>query len=77
MALYILIAGALAYIKDMNVKNIEKTRLAKPVVAQELSLNMNGSIFDDLFYSFQFRDWSKEALMDLCAGLIITKPAKN
>ncbi|MDR2591689.1 MAG: hypothetical protein LBC59_02645 [Chitinispirillales bacterium] len=73
MALNILIAGALAYINDMNDKHKERARLAKHAKTQKLSLNINKSIFDDLFYSFQFRDWSKEALMDLCAGLIIAK----
>lgn len=76
MALYILIAGALAYAKDMNAKNITNARAKKLTSAQVLSLNMNNSIFGDLYYSFQFRDWSKEALMDLCAGLIVSKEVK-
>jgi hypothetical protein len=72
MALYLLIAGALAYAKDKSARNIKDARAKKSSTCKKLVLNMNASILDDLFYSFQFRDWSKEALMDLCAGLMIS-----
>jgi hypothetical protein len=71
MAQYLLIAGVLVYAKDMSAKNMKYARAKKLTKAKKLVLNMNDSIFGDLFYSFQFRDWSKEALMDLCTGLII------
>jgi len=40
-----------------------------------LRANFTNSIIDNLYYSFRFRDWSKEALMDLAESLIFERPA--
>jgi hypothetical protein len=34
-------------------------------------VNINKFTFEELFYSFRYRDWSKEAIMDLAGCLII------
>ncbi len=34
-------------------------------------VNMNKLTFEELYYSFRYRDWSKEAIMDLASSLII------
>jgi len=37
--------------------------------------NLSGDVLKNLYYTFRFRDWSKEALMDLAESLIVeTKP---
>jgi len=75
MALRILIAGALTYTQHMNERIAEKAKEENRVVAPLWVVNDEKNIIEDLFYSFQFRDWSKEAIMDLCAGLIFTSKA--
>jgi len=60
LALYILIAGILTYTKHMSANNIEDARLAKRANARKLSINMNKSIFHDLFYSALPALWWEE-----------------
>jgi hypothetical protein len=71
MALYILLVGAILYAKKMNTRCVKNARAKKKPKASLLIVNTEDSIMDTLFYSFRFRDWSKEALIDLCEGLIL------
>jgi hypothetical protein len=71
MALYILLIGTILYTKKMNARNIRGAIANKKAKASLLIVNTEDSVMDALFYSFRFRDWSKEALMDLCEGLIL------
>ena len=73
IALRLLISGALTYTKNMNEKSLKEAIANKRTTRQNLTLSMSLAIANDLFYSFQFRDWSKESLMDLCAGMIIVE----
>jgi hypothetical protein len=71
MALYILINGVIAYVADMNKKEVKEQSKDPAYKARKYSYNLNPSAILDLHYSFQFRDWSKEAIMDLAERLIV------
>jgi hypothetical protein len=73
MALYILINGVIAYVADMNKKEIREFNKNPTYTVRKYDYNLNLSAIPDLHYSFQFRDWSKEAIMDLAERLIVVE----
>jgi hypothetical protein len=61
IALAHLLGGVLAFTKEMNKKNS----------AEKYGVNFDDSTIIELYYSFKYRDWSKEALMDMGERLVI------
>jgi len=72
MARYILVLGAILYAVEMNAKRIKRAKANRQVKADLLFVNTEDRVMGALLYSFRYRDWSKEAIMDLCEGLITT-----
>jgi len=69
-----LFTKGLNFFVDKENENLKKRKLPN-----RLRVNLTESIFGNLKYSFEYRDWSKEALMDLAESLIIneTLPTDN
>lgn len=61
IALAHLLGGVLAFTKGMNKKNN----------GEKYCVNFDDSTIVELYYSFKYRDWSKEALMDMGERLVI------
>jgi len=61
IALAHLLGGVLAFTKGMN----------KNSGAEKYGVNFDDSTIIELYYSFKYRDWSKEALMDMGERLVI------
>jgi hypothetical protein len=73
MALYILYNGLAAFVADMNKKETKALRADPNYKIRRYSNLLNKAALPGLLYSFQFRDWSKEAIMDLAESLIDIK----
>jgi len=72
IALYILINGLTVYVKEMNKReDARATSISPEQKKRYFKFNLNDSIIENLLYSFQIRDWSKESVMDLCESLVI------
>jgi hypothetical protein len=64
IALRFFVEGVNTYVAD------ETAKAAKNGLNVKYGINMNDEIFQNLFYSFRFRAWSEESLMDLAESLI-------
>jgi len=63
VALRILLNGVGAFVYGKNKKEKD--------AAKKYAFNFSGSMISDLYYSFKYRDWSKESLMDMGERLVI------
>jgi hypothetical protein len=63
IALKIFLNGVISFVKGMNKKEPNSTK--------KYAFNFSGSLISDLYYSFKYRDWSKESLMDMGERLVI------
>ena len=64
------------FLRGLRLYADGKTQLAKEagqnnsfIVSVERS---SSEVIQNLYYSFRYRDWSKEALMDMAEGMIIS-----
>lgn len=73
MALYILVNGLAVFVTDMNKKETKALHADPTYKIRRYSSLLNKAALPGLLYSFQFRDWSKEAIMDLAESLIDIK----
>ncbi|MDR2727999.1 MAG: hypothetical protein LBB56_02615 [Chitinispirillales bacterium] len=73
IALRVLIHGLKIYSNNMNKKEADEAKRNPQHKKQIFKPNINKSMVYNLHYSFHIRDWSKEALMDLCESLIIVE----
>jgi hypothetical protein len=64
VALHLFIKGLKLYMDEMNKKNKSQTKF---------NIHITESIIENLYYSFRFRDWSKEAIMDLAESFVVTE----
>ncbi|MDR2577510.1 MAG: hypothetical protein LBC70_01685 [Chitinispirillales bacterium] len=71
MALKVLLNGVIAYVAGMNQKEADKKAEDSAYKTKTFRHNFNQPIIEELAYSFLYRDWSKEALMDLARSLVI------
>jgi hypothetical protein len=65
ITLRLLIKFLYFYVTKINRKNEEENTPAK------FNTYLTRSIIQNLYYTFCYRDWSKEAIMDLVEGLIV------
>jgi len=65
IALKILLNGVAAFVRGKN-KDLTDTDKAN-----RYDFNFSGSMIEGLYYSFKYRDWSKESLMDLGERLVV------
>jgi len=63
IALKVLLNGVAAFVRGKNKGQTDK--------AKRYDFNFSGSMIDGLYYSFKYRDWSKESLMDLGERLVV------
>lgn len=71
IALYILVNGLTVFVNDMNKREAAALHDNPAHKVRKYSSLLNKTALPGLLYSFQFRDWSKEALMDLAESMII------
>jgi hypothetical protein len=69
VALRFFTRGLKFYVTEMNKKS-ERENLSS-----KFYVYFTGSVIKNLYYSFRFRDWSKEALMDLAESLVVETQA--
>jgi len=67
VALRLFVAGVNTYIAD------ESAKATKNGLNVKYGINMDDKIFENLYYSFRFKDWNEESLMDLAESLITRK----
>lgn len=67
VALRFFVEGVNSYVVDKTSKITENS------VNTKYGINMDSKIFQNLFYSFQFKDWSEDSLVDLAESLVIKK----
>jgi len=64
------------FLRGLKLYADGKTRLAKEAGQNDsfvVSVERCGyDVIQNLYYSFRYRDWSKEALMDMAEGMIIS-----
>jgi hypothetical protein len=65
IAVHLFTKGLNLYVDSMNKKNGDAN------IPIKFEVKWTKRIIETLFYSFRFRDWSKEAMMDLAESLII------
>jgi len=63
IALKILLNGVSAFVRGKN-KSLNDA-------AKRYDFNFSGSMISGLYYSFKYRDWSKESLMDMGERLVV------
>jgi hypothetical protein len=63
IALKVFLNGVISFVNGMNRK--------EPNTTKKYAFNFSGSLISDLYYSFKYRDWSKESLMDMGERLVI------
>jgi hypothetical protein len=73
IALYILFNGLSAFVADMNKKEANALSKDPKHQVRHYRCNLSLNALSNLHYSFQFRDWSKEAIMDLAESLVDVK----
>jgi len=71
IALYILMSGLFTYTDGMNKKEVARAKNEPAYKSRKFKYNLTPSKIPELHYSFKYRDWSKEALMDLTESLVI------
>ena len=71
LAIMMLLNGVGAFTNNKNIQENNKKKNDNEYKVLEYSNNFSGTLVDDLYYSFTYRDWSKEALMDLGERLVV------